>query len=66
MTPGKRAPKRKTAPAVDVADASDKVTALDVPPGPQRLGFPAGETVVPEDFDRMGEAEIAALFGIGE
>jgi len=32
---------------------------------PQRLGFLAGEIAVPEDFDRMGEAEIAALFGSG-
>jgi hypothetical protein len=30
---------------------------------PQRLGFLAGEIAVPEDFNCMGEAEIAALFG---
>ena len=42
-----------------------KVSALDAPMVAQRLGFLAGEIVVPEDFDRMGEAEIAALFGIG-
>jgi prevent-host-death family protein len=42
-----------------------KVTALDAPPAPQGLGFLAGEIAVPEDFDRMGEAEIAALFGSG-
>jgi antitoxin (DNA-binding transcriptional repressor) of toxin-antitoxin stability system len=42
-----------------------KVTALDAPPEPQRLGFLAGEIAVPEDFNRMGEAEIAALFGSG-
>lgn len=40
-----------------------KVSALDAPPRPQRLGFLAGEISVPEDFNRMGEAEIAALFG---
>jgi prevent-host-death family protein len=40
-----------------------KVTALDAPAAPQRLGFLAGEIAVPDDFDRMGEAEIAALFG---
>ena len=40
-----------------------KVTALDAPATPQRLGFLAGEIDVPEDFDRMGEAEIEALFG---
>lgn len=43
-----------------------KVTALDAPLVPQRLGFLAGEIAVPEDFDRMGEAEIARLFGSGE
>lgn len=42
-----------------------KVTALDVPAAPQRLGFLAGEIAVPDDFDRLGEAEIAALFGSG-
>ena len=31
----------------------------------ERLGFLAGEIAVPEDFDRMGEAEIAARFGAG-
>jgi prevent-host-death family protein len=41
-----------------------KVAALDAPATPQRLGFLAGEISVPKDFDRMGEAEIAALFGI--
>jgi prevent-host-death family protein len=42
-----------------------KVAALDAPAAPQRLGFLAGEIKVPKDFDRMGEAEIAALFGSG-
>jgi antitoxin (DNA-binding transcriptional repressor) of toxin-antitoxin stability system len=42
-----------------------KVAVLDAPAVPQRLGFLAGEIAVPEDFDRMGEAEIAALFGSG-
>jgi prevent-host-death family protein len=42
-----------------------KVTALDAPAEPQRLGFLAGEIAVPEDFNRMGDAEIAALFGSG-
>jgi prevent-host-death family protein len=43
-----------------------KVTAVDAPePGQgQRLGFLAGEIDVPNDFDRMGEAEIAGAFGI--
>ncbi len=43
-----------------------KVAGLDAPDAPQRLGFLDGEIVVPRDFDRMGEAEIAALFGVGE
>jgi prevent-host-death family protein len=42
-----------------------KVVALDTPaPGAvRRLGFMAGEIAVPEDFDRMGAAEIERLFG---
>lgn len=40
-----------------------KVTALDAPAAPQRLGFLAGEIAVPRDFNRMGAREIAALFG---
>lgn len=40
-----------------------KVSALDAPAEPQRLGFLAGEISVPDDFDRMGEAVIEALFG---
>jgi len=43
-----------------------KVVALDAPKKPRRLGFMKGEIKVPKDFDRMGEAEIAALFGIGK
>jgi len=42
-----------------------KVAALEAPAEPQRLGFLAGEIAVPEDFNRMGEAEIAAPFGSG-
>jgi prevent-host-death family protein len=42
-----------------------RVSALDAPAEPQRLGFLAGEVAVPDDFDRMGAAEIAALFGAG-
>jgi prevent-host-death family protein len=42
-----------------------KVTAIEAPgaSGPRRLGFLAGAFTTPEDFDRMGEDEIAALFG---
>ena len=43
-----------------------RVSALDAPIAPRRLGFLEGEIVVPEDFDRMGEAEIASLFGSGD
>jgi prevent-host-death family protein len=42
-----------------------KVSSLDTPKTARRLGFLAGEIAVPKDFDRMGEAEIAALFGVG-
>lgn len=42
-----------------------KVTALDAPAAARRLGFLLGEIAVPKDFDRMGKAEIAALFGTG-
>lgn len=35
--------------------------AVGAPAEPQRLGFLAGEIAVPDDFDRMGEVEIAAL-----
>jgi prevent-host-death family protein len=42
-----------------------KVSALEAPVEPQRLGFLKGEISVPDDFDRMGEAAIAALFGSG-
>ena len=42
-----------------------KVTALDAPSSGQirRLGFMAGQIAVPDDFDRMGSAEIESLFG---
>lgn len=40
-----------------------KVVPVDAPSKPKRLGFMAGEIDVPDDFDRMGAAEIAALFG---
>ena len=43
-----------------------KVSALAAPAAPQRLGFLKGEIDAPDDFDRMGEKEIAALFGVDE
>lgn len=41
-----------------------KVTALETPAAGQtrRLGFMAGQIAVPDDFDRMGSAEIEELF----
>jgi prevent-host-death family protein len=45
-----------------------KVVAAEAPEPTQaqRLGFLAGEIDVPDDFDRMGEAEIAESFGIAD
>jgi antitoxin (DNA-binding transcriptional repressor) of toxin-antitoxin stability system len=42
-----------------------RVSALEAPAEPRRLGFLAGEVTVPDDFDQMGSEEIAALFGAG-
>jgi prevent-host-death family protein len=52
-----------------IARAGDpiaKIAPLDAPPKPRRLGFLAGEFRVPRDFDRLGAAEIAAMFGAAE
>ena len=45
-----------------------KVTALGAPVGAEikRLGFMAGQISVPDDFDRMGEAEIERIFSGGK
>ena len=42
-----------------------KVTAIEASAARavRRLGFLAGKFDVPDDFDRMGEAEILELFG---
>lgn len=42
-----------------------RVTRIDAPgPGAgSRIGFLAGQIAVPDDFDRMGEAEVVQLFG---
>ena len=40
-----------------------KVVALDAPKAPRRLGFLKGQLKVPDDFNTMGQAEIAKLFG---
>ena len=45
-----------------------KVVAVDAPEDgtSRRLGFLIGQISVPDDFDRMGSAEIEALFEAGE
>lgn len=42
-----------------------KVSRLDAPAPNQikRIGFMLGKIQVPDDFDEMGKAEVAALFG---
>ena len=42
-----------------------KVVPLEAPEGAQvrRLGFLQGQIAVPDDFDRMADAEIERLFG---
>lgn len=42
-----------------------RVTAIDSPTSGQqkRLGFLAGQFKIPNDFDRMGQEEIAEMFG---
>ncbi len=42
-----------------------RVTAIDSPEPSQkkRIGFLAGRCVVPDNFDRLGEHEIAEMFG---
>ncbi len=43
-----------------------RVTAIDSPEPSQqkRIGFLAGQLEIPDDFDRMGEDEIAKMFGV--
>jgi len=45
-----------------------KVVALEAvePRQMQRFGFMKGEISVPEDFDRMFDAEIEEMFGLNE
>lgn len=40
-----------------------RVSSLEAPSAPRRIGFLAGEVSVPDDFDQMGAAEIEAMFG---
>lgn len=39
-----------------------KLTRVDSPPHPQRLGFLEGKATIPDDFDQMASAEIETLF----
>jgi prevent-host-death family protein len=41
-----------------------KVVPADAPATMRRLGFLTGEISVPDDFDRMGEDAIEAMFGL--
>ena len=45
-----------------------KVIAVDAPASgtKSRLGFMEGQFTIPEDFDRIGAAEIEAMFDGGE
>jgi antitoxin (DNA-binding transcriptional repressor) of toxin-antitoxin stability system len=40
-----------------------KVEAVTSDSLPRRVGFMVGKISVPDDFDRMGEGEIAKMFG---
>ena len=41
-----------------------KLTSMDAPAAPNRLGFMAGQGSVPDDFDTMGQAQIEEMFGV--
>jgi hypothetical protein len=40
-----------------------KVTALETPAAPKRIGFLGDRIVAPDDFDKFGIEEVAVLFG---
>ena len=42
-----------------------KVSAINTPITPRRLGFLEGEASIPHDFDEWGGVEIAELFDRG-
>lgn len=42
-----------------------KLTRVDAPSSPQRLGFLAGQGRVPDDFNEWGHDEVARLFEEG-
>jgi prevent-host-death family protein len=39
-----------------------KLVPVDAPSAPRRIGFLDGQFKIPDDFDRMGSAEIEAMF----
>lgn len=41
-----------------------KVSSIEQPAAAKRLGFMSGAFTVPDDFDRMGQADIEAMFGL--
>ena len=43
-----------------------RVESLAAPRTPARIGFLKGEIAVPDDFNTIGNAEIAKLFGLTE
>lgn len=43
-----------------------RVTALETPPEPKRLGFLVGTIAVPDNFNEMGRHEISTLSGSQE
>ncbi len=43
-----------------------RLTRVDAHRTPRRLGFLDGESRVPDDFDTLGQEEIARLFTAGE
>ncbi len=58
--------KRKDAMVMIAAEAMPSFDPGEATPAvkpSRRLGFMAGEIAVPDDFDRMGAAEIEQLFG---
>jgi hypothetical protein len=56
-----RRAKGKSAVIAKAAKPQVEVPPGDAPAGPPRVGFLEGEIEVPDDFNRMGEREIAAF-----
>ena len=60
-----RAAARERLEARGVCDRPRRESGFELPdePAPARLGFMVGQIKVPDDFDRMGGAEIEKMFG---